>query len=373
MVLSRLRAVVLAVTVMPLLGAGCTPALEEPDRFCQPGFDVERDLFRARCAQSGCHGAGPSPAGGLDLASPDVAARLVQVPSAACGGLRIDPEQPAASLLLDKISGEPACGFRMPLGAPPLAPGEVQCVREWVHETIGAGVGSVDAGPGAPDANPGAPDGTPAPDAMPRAPDATPPGPDAMPPAPDAMPPAPDAMPPAPDAAQPGTGILIVEVYYDHPGTDTGYEWIKLYNDSAAAVDLSGYSLGYGGGDYTYGGISLAGVLGAHQCAVIGGPLGDADNGAPSYFSPVDLDPDVQNSGATADGIALFDRPANEVDATTVPIDTVVYGGANTSGLVDAGGAVSPVDVDDGPDGSSLRRAGATWVIATPPTPHACP
>lgn len=34
--------------------------------------------------------------------------------------------------------------------------------------------------------------------------------------------------------------IVINEVYYDHPGTDTGYEWIELYNNGSENIQLEG-------------------------------------------------------------------------------------------------------------------------------------
>src|SRR4051794_12847153 len=45
--------------------------------------NVESQLFRDRCATSGCHDQ-TSRAGGLDMGSPNVSARLVGVPSSTC-------------------------------------------------------------------------------------------------------------------------------------------------------------------------------------------------------------------------------------------------------------------------------------------------
>jgi hypothetical protein len=46
--------------------------------------------------------------------------------------------------------------------------------------------------------------------------------------------------------ALPGTlsaGIVINELYYDHPGTDTGWEYVELYNNGLEPVELSPYRL----------------------------------------------------------------------------------------------------------------------------------
>lgn len=37
--------------------------------------------------------------------------------------------------------------------------------------------------------------------------------------------------------------IVINELYYDHPGTDTGWEYVELFNNGLGPVDLSPYSL----------------------------------------------------------------------------------------------------------------------------------
>jgi hypothetical protein len=47
-------------------------------------------------------------------------------------------------------------------------------------------------------------------------------------------------------AAAPGAlspQIVINEVYYDHPGTDTGWEFVELFNRGSEAVDMDGYRL----------------------------------------------------------------------------------------------------------------------------------
>ncbi len=37
--------------------------------------------------------------------------------------------------------------------------------------------------------------------------------------------------------------IVINEVYYDHPGSDTGWEYVELFNNSESTVDISGWYL----------------------------------------------------------------------------------------------------------------------------------
>ncbi len=168
-------------------------------------------------------------------------------------------------------------------------------------------------------------------------------------------------------------GLMLAEVYYDHPGTDDGFEWVRLYNGTSQAVDLAGYSLGMGGTDYTAGLYALSGVVGPGECFLVGGPGSVPDNGAPVYSQALNFNPDLQNSGSTADGVALFAVPASQVTTTTVPMDAVIYGVQNTNGLMDASGGPGPVHVGDAPSGSSLLRVGVDqWVVSPTPTPNAC-
>ena len=170
--------------------------------------------------------------------------------------------------------------------------------------------------------------------------------------------------------------LVIVEAYYNHTSTDDQFEWVKLYNGTGGPVNLAGYSLGYGGTDYAYGVLGLAGMVGNGECFVVGGPNGNAASGFPAgpvFGQSIDFNPDIQNSGATADGIALFDVPAAAVTGATVPIDAVIYGTNNTNGLIDETGAPGPVDVGDSGAESSIRlQADGTWAVEPDPSPLEC-
>jgi len=163
--------------------------------------------------------------------------------------------------------------------------------------------------------------------------------------------------------------LLLSEVYYDYPGGDDGYEWVEIVNTSLSPVDLSGYILAWGGTDYSYGQIILDGTIEACSIFVVGGPDGDADNGMPNYSLTVNLTPDIQNSGTTADGVALFAPGADTLIDT--PLDAVIYGDANNNGLVDETGLVGAVDVPDAPSGSSIHRVSlvGAWAISDTPDP----
>lgn len=157
--------------------------------------------------------------------------------------------------------------------------------------------------------------------------------------------------------AQSALGLVISEVMFNPTGADDGREWIELFNDSGSAVDLSGYSLGWGGADYTVGALALPSVtLAAGAYYVIGGPVSDAGNGNPSFDLVANFAPDLQNPFIVADGIALFDSGSPN------PIHVVIYGLLNLSGLVDETGAPGAVDVAfPGAAGTTLVWNGTSW------------
>ena len=166
--------------------------------------------------------------------------------------------------------------------------------------------------------------------------------------------------------------VVISEVFYDDAGSDGGLEWVELKNAGSTAVDLSGYSLGAGGSDYTTSQLDLTGTIPAGGTFVVGGPTSQLSNGNPIFDQATDFSPDLQNSGSTADGVALFNVSSSEVTSTTCPIDAVIYGGSNTNGLLDASCAAGGVDVGDAPAGSSIERTslGGAWQIQSSPTPN---
>ncbi|BCX47823.1 endonuclease [Haloferula helveola] len=166
--------------------------------------------------------------------------------------------------------------------------------------------------------------------------------------------------------------LLLSEVFYDPVGTgDDGLEWVEIINPGSTAVDLSSWSLGWGGLNLVYGQLQLSGTIAAGATIVVGGPVSSAANQNPSFDLAVDLNPDLQNSGAAADAVALFNLPASSVSASTVPVDVVIYGGTNSNNLIDETGAIGTVDVGDAASGQSIVRinlAGA-WQIQNTPTP----
>jgi hypothetical protein len=161
--------------------------------------------------------------------------------------------------------------------------------------------------------------------------------------------------------------LMLSEVLYDVTGSDDGLEWVEIFNGTAAAIDLSTYSLGNGGNNYLGSVVQLSGSLPAGGCFVVGGP-----NGGFTYNQVYNFNPDFENSGAAADGVALFNVPAASITANTVPIDAVIYGTTNSNNLLDETGVAGNVDVGDAAANQSIERTGAGWAIQATPTPTVC-
>jgi len=164
--------------------AGCPGTLDDPGRFAPGALDdgggVAGDsgipgpaataegggsgddcpnipqLFESTCTGASCHSAS-NKAQGLDLQSPDVAARLVNVPATEGAGLLIDPSAPAQSILYLKLSPSPPFGARMPLGATPLDASTLGCVLAWITDGEQVDASSPDEPGDASDDSPGAP------------------------------------------------------------------------------------------------------------------------------------------------------------------------------------------------------------------------
>ena len=98
-------------------------------------------IFNRNCTLSGCHSGG-SPQAGMSLEADrvfDPVVGAVGVASAEAPGLkRIDPGSSVSSYLVAKLEGNQASvggiGERMPLGASPLDPIEIQVIRDWIDQ-----------------------------------------------------------------------------------------------------------------------------------------------------------------------------------------------------------------------------------------------
>lgn len=151
----------------------------------------------------------------------------------------------------------------------------------------------------------------------------------------------------------PAIVLLINEVDYDQPGTDT-MEFIEIFNPSAVTVDLSQVAvvLVNGSNSTEYNRIALSGMLSPGGYAVVANVGVSVAPGALSFVVP---DSSIQNGGP--DGLALIDVVNNSL------IDALSYEGSITAAVII--GFASPVSLVEG-NPTTAEDIGTLSIIRSP-------
>ena len=97
---------------------------------------IQSEVFTPSCAVAGCHdGGGGTLPRSMDLRAGNSHASLVNVPSEQVAFDRVEPGDPDASYLIDKLEGNQAAGTsRMPLGGQALDQLTINMIRQWITE-----------------------------------------------------------------------------------------------------------------------------------------------------------------------------------------------------------------------------------------------
>ncbi len=184
--------------------------------------------------------------------------------------------------------------------------------------------------------------------------------------------PAPTVPPPAPTPTASPTcslasdvSVVVNEFLYDAPGSDTGFEWVEIYNDGTAEADLSGWVIRWAKSSTTGGTARLpAGTTLAPSGILLVGE----ESVEPTPGVTLDLD---LGNGTNGDALYLD-------DCTGTLEDAVVYGGSNEDGHPDqyenpATSIAPAVDAGESleryPDGADTGRSGDDFCRAQTPTP----
>jgi hypothetical protein len=143
----RLNPFRIGVVALVAACVGCPGSLEDPGRFSSASGtcgDVPTTVFQNTCSATvGCHSSTDKQLG-LDLQSPNVAARLTGVTAMGGPGLLIDPSNPADSVLYTKLTATPPFGARMPFARPPLDDATIACVLQWITTQVSDGGAAAD-------------------------------------------------------------------------------------------------------------------------------------------------------------------------------------------------------------------------------------
>jgi hypothetical protein len=107
------------------------PLEEDDSAGLQPTFQsIQDQVFTPVC--TGCHAGAAAPVG-LRLDAGASYALLVNASSVEVPALRrVQPGNPDASYLIQKLEGIAAVGSRMPLNAPPLPQATIDVIRQWI-------------------------------------------------------------------------------------------------------------------------------------------------------------------------------------------------------------------------------------------------
>jgi hypothetical protein len=134
-----------------VLVVGCPGSLSNPEDFIDGG-SVDKDaetILAESCGTNGCHDASPQAAEGLDLISPGVESRVVDISAVGqdCeSSILVVAGDPDSSYLLDKVLDLPTiCGVKMPLVGD-LPPDEIEILRQWIIDLGDSSAGAPDGG-----------------------------------------------------------------------------------------------------------------------------------------------------------------------------------------------------------------------------------
>ncbi len=130
---------------------GCPGSLANPDAFGDGGVELKsaEEVFAESCGTTGCHDASSNAQAGLDLMSPDVESRVVDVDAIGLGctsDVLVVAGDPDGSYLLDKVLNTPGiCGLQMPVVGT-LSASDIEVLRQWIIDLAGSGAGTLDGG-----------------------------------------------------------------------------------------------------------------------------------------------------------------------------------------------------------------------------------
>lgn len=146
--MKRVALLAFVVGLVPIVG--CPGNLSNPGAFQDGGTQQKEaeDVFAESCGSTDCHDAS-EPQAGLDLVSPNVESRVVDVNAIGLGcgtEILVVAGDPDNSYLLDKVLNTPGiCGLQMPIiGILPAS--DVEILRQWIVDLGGSDAEALDGG-----------------------------------------------------------------------------------------------------------------------------------------------------------------------------------------------------------------------------------
>lgn len=192
--------------------------------------------------------------------------------------------------------------------------------------------------------------------------------------------PAPSASPTLTDTPGAGEILLIAEVFYDTPGTDSQEEWVELYHASGGVVDLSGYKLGdeevAGGSEGMFRFPDGATMAPGERVVIALRGTGFAGlYGFPPDYEVVDTDPLVPDMLPYPDwssGAWALGNSGDEVvllDGQDVVVDVVTYESGVYPGVLPHPGVPTGHSLERSPPGQDTDDCSVDFIDQPEPTP----
>jgi hypothetical protein len=133
------------------LSFGCAGSLSNPEDFMDGGTSSKSAemVLAESCGTTGCHDDSPQAQAGLDLLSPNVESRVIDINSIGVGctsDILVVAGDPDRSYLLDKVLNTPGiCGLPMPVVGS-LSASDTEVLREWIIDLGGSSGSALDGG-----------------------------------------------------------------------------------------------------------------------------------------------------------------------------------------------------------------------------------
>lgn len=134
-----------------VLLTACPGSLANRDLYGDGGVQIKdaETILAESCGTTGCHDDSAQAQEGLDLLSPNVESRVVDVNAAGVGctsRLLVVAGDPDTSYLMDKVLNTPGiCGTQMPVVGF-LEPAEIEVLRQWIIDLGDSSGGTPDGG-----------------------------------------------------------------------------------------------------------------------------------------------------------------------------------------------------------------------------------
>jgi hypothetical protein len=147
----RFISTTLGLCAAAVLLTACPGSLSNPDGFGDGGVVVKdaETILAQSCGTTGCHDDTAQAQAGLDLISPNVESRVVDVNATGIGctsRIMVIAGDPDSSYLMDKVRATPGiCGLQMPVVGN-LPADEIEVLRQWIVDLGGSSGAMLDGG-----------------------------------------------------------------------------------------------------------------------------------------------------------------------------------------------------------------------------------